>query len=37
VLFVDHDPARLAGRVSERWRLAGGHVVAVRPRSGDDR
>jgi len=37
VLFVDHDPARLAGRVSERWRLTGGHVVAVRPRPGDDR
>jgi ABC-2 type transport system ATP-binding protein len=28
VLFVDHDPARLAGRVDERWRLAGGTVTA---------
>jgi ABC-type Mn2+/Zn2+ transport system ATPase subunit len=29
VLFVDHDPARLADRVDERWRLAGGAVTAV--------
>jgi ABC-2 type transport system ATP-binding protein len=29
VLFVDHDPARLAGRVDERWQLAGGIVTAV--------
>ena len=29
VLFVDHDPARLAGLVDERWRLAGGTVTAV--------
>jgi len=29
VLFVDHDPARLAGLVDERWRLAGGAVTAV--------
>ena len=29
VLFVDHDPARLADRVDERWRLAGGMVTAV--------
>jgi ABC-2 type transport system ATP-binding protein len=26
VLYVDHDPARLAGRVDERWQLAGGEV-----------
>jgi ABC-2 type transport system ATP-binding protein len=29
VVFVDHDPARLAGRVDERWRLAGGTVAAT--------
>jgi ABC-2 type transport system ATP-binding protein len=30
VLFVDHDPARLAGRADERWRLGGdGHVTAL--------
>ncbi len=29
VLFVDHDTARLAGRVDERWQLAGGTVTAV--------
>ena len=29
VLFVDHDPARLANMVAERWRLAGGMVTAV--------
>jgi ABC-2 type transport system ATP-binding protein len=29
VIFVDHDPARLAGLVDERWRLAGGTVTAV--------
>jgi ABC-2 type transport system ATP-binding protein len=29
VLFVDHDPARLAGLVDERWLLAGGTVTAV--------
>jgi ABC-2 type transport system ATP-binding protein len=29
VLFVDHDAARLAGRVDERWRLASGTVTAV--------
>jgi len=27
VLFVDHDPARLAGLVSERWQLGGGKVT----------
>jgi ABC-2 type transport system ATP-binding protein len=26
VVFVDHDPARLAHRVDERWQLAGGAV-----------
>ena len=26
VLFVDHDPARLAGLVSQRWQLGGGTV-----------
>jgi len=26
VLFVDHDPARLAGQVDERWQLAGAAV-----------
>jgi len=29
VLFVDHDPARLAGRVDERWGLAGGRVTVT--------
>jgi ABC-2 type transport system ATP-binding protein len=29
VLYVDHDPARLAGRVDERWQLAGGEVRYV--------
>jgi len=29
VLFVDHDPARLASRVDERWQLAGGTVTVV--------
>ncbi len=29
VLFVDHDPARLAGRVDERWQLSGGTVSVV--------
>ncbi len=33
VLFVDHDPARLAGRVDERWQLGGG-TVTVRPGAG---
>jgi ABC-type Mn2+/Zn2+ transport system ATPase subunit len=43
-LFVDHDPARLAGRASERWQLDGaGRVTAVpgdhtapRPAAGQD-
>jgi ABC-2 type transport system ATP-binding protein len=29
VLFVDHDPARLAGRADERWRLGGDGRVTV--------
>ena len=29
VLFVDHDAARLAGRVDERWRLASGAVTVA--------
>jgi ABC-2 type transport system ATP-binding protein len=29
VLYVDHDPARLANRVDERWQLSGGAVVSV--------
>jgi ABC-type uncharacterized transport system ATPase subunit len=29
VLFVDHDPARRAGRADERWRLGGDGRVAV--------
>jgi ABC-2 type transport system ATP-binding protein len=29
VLFVDHDPARLGGRVDERWSLAGGRVTVT--------
>jgi ABC-type Mn2+/Zn2+ transport system ATPase subunit len=30
VLFVDHDPARLAGRASERWQLDGSGRLTVR-------
>ena len=39
VLFVDHDPARLARRVDERWRLAGGTVTVTSetPRQPGDR
>ena len=33
VLFVDHDPARLAHRVDQRWQLAGGSVAAVAGRT----
>jgi ABC-2 type transport system ATP-binding protein len=33
VLYVDHDPARLAAEVAERWQLAGGEVT-VRPGAG---
>jgi ABC-2 type transport system ATP-binding protein len=29
VVFVDHDPARLAGQVSERWRLGSGTVEVL--------
>lgn len=29
VLYVDHDPARLADLADERWRLAGGTVTVV--------
>jgi ABC-2 type transport system ATP-binding protein len=29
VLFVDHDLARLSGRVDERWALAGGRVTVT--------
>jgi hypothetical protein len=29
VLFVDHDAARLSGRVDERWSLAGGRVTVT--------
>ncbi len=36
VLFVDHDPARLAGQVSERWLLGEGKVmVEACDRAGD--
>jgi ABC-2 type transport system ATP-binding protein len=35
VLFVDHDPARLADRVDERWQLAGA-TVGVVPGGGGD-
>jgi ABC-type multidrug transport system ATPase subunit len=31
VMFVDHDQARLAGRISERWRLGDGGRVSVVP------
>jgi len=31
VMFVDHDPARLAGQVSELWRLDGTGQVGVAP------
>jgi ABC-2 type transport system ATP-binding protein len=29
VMFVDHDPARLAGQISERWQLDGSGQVSV--------
>ncbi len=31
VLFVDHDPARLADRVNQDWRLSGGRVAQIVP------
>jgi ABC-type Mn2+/Zn2+ transport system ATPase subunit len=34
VLFVDHDPARLAGREDERWRLGGDGRVTVTVTAG---
>ena len=34
VMFVDHDQARLAGRISERWRLGNGGRVSVVPGGG---
>jgi ABC-2 type transport system ATP-binding protein len=34
VMFVDHDQARLAGRINERWQLSGGGAVRVVPGSG---
>ena len=33
VLFVDHDPARLAGRADERWQLSGGTVTVLAGRA----
>lgn len=41
VMFVDHDQARLAGRINERWQLSGGGVRVVPgsgslPRASDD-
>jgi ABC-2 type transport system ATP-binding protein len=33
VMYVDHDPARLAAEVAERWQLADGEVT-VRPGAG---
>jgi ABC-type multidrug transport system ATPase subunit len=29
VVFVDHDPARLAGHAAQRWQVAGGRVEVV--------
>ena len=37
VMFVDHDQARLAGRIGERWRLDGEGRVSVVPGGGTDR
>jgi ABC-type Mn2+/Zn2+ transport system ATPase subunit len=37
VMFVDHDQARLAGRISERWRLDGDGRVSVVPGGASDR
>jgi len=35
VVFVDHDPQRLAGLTSERWQVAGGRVTAM-PGTGSE-
>jgi ABC-type Mn2+/Zn2+ transport system ATPase subunit len=35
VLFVDHDPARLAGQASERWQLDGAGRVTVAAGDGE--
>jgi ABC-2 type transport system ATP-binding protein len=37
VVFVDHDPARLAGKVSERWRLGSGTVQVLAGQAASDR
>jgi ABC-2 type transport system ATP-binding protein len=37
VMFVDHDQARLAGRIGERWRLDGDGRVSVVPGDASDR
>jgi ABC-2 type transport system ATP-binding protein len=34
VMFVDHDQARLAGRITERWQLDGSGRVTVAAGSG---
>ncbi len=34
VMFVDHDQARLAGRINQRWKLSGDGEVRVVPGSG---
>ncbi len=36
VLFVDHDPARLAGQVSQRWRLGGGAAQVLAATAADE-
>ncbi|HMD95387.1 MAG TPA: ABC transporter ATP-binding protein [Trebonia sp.] len=36
VMFVDHEQARLAGRISERWRLDGDGRVSAVPGGGTD-
>jgi hypothetical protein len=33
-MFVDHDQARIAGRISERWQLGDGGRVSVIPGGG---
>ena len=37
VMFVDHDQARLAGRISARWRFDGEGRVSAVPGGGADR